>query len=305
MTKSNEPPRKALGRGLSALLPPRTEAASGGTAMAQTKLVDVLPILTIRPNPKQPRVTFHDDSLAELAASIKANGVIQPLVVQQDGDHYLLIAGERRWRAAQIAGLTEVPVVVRDYAPDRILEIALIENIQREDLNPIEVAEALARLVDDHHLTHEQVAERTGKDRASVTNLLRLLRLTQPVQQMVIAGQLALGHARALLAIDEEATQIDTAITVVTEGLSVRATEQLVKKAKKLDTLIANAGQPQDQEKPDIPVDPNVKAAVEELERHLGTRVRLVPKTDERGRLEIEYYSKAELQRLYELFTGN
>ena len=305
MTKSNEPPRKALGRGLSALLPPRTEAASGGTATAQTKLVDVLPILAIRPNPKQPRVTFHDDSLAELAASIKANGVIQPLVVQQDGDHYLLIAGERRWRAAQIAGLTEVPVVVRDYAPDRILEIALIENIQREDLNPIEVAEALARLVDDHHLTHEQVAERTGKDRASVTNLLRLLRLTQPVQQMVIAGQLALGHARALLAIDEEATQIDTAITVVTEGLSVRATEQLVKKAKKLDTLIANAGQPQDQEKPDVPVDPNVKAAVEELERHLGTRVRLVPKTDERGRLEIEYYSKAELQRLYELFTGN
>lgn len=305
MTKSNEPPRKALGRGLSALLPPRTEAASTGTATAQTKLVDVLPILTIRPNPKQPRVTFHDDSLAELAASIKANGVIQPLVVQQDGDHYLLIAGERRWRAAQIAGLTEVPVVVRDYAPDRILEIALIENIQREDLNPIEVAEALARLVDDHHLTHEQVAERTGKDRASVTNLLRLLRLTQPVQQMVIAGQLALGHARALLAIDEEATQIDTAITVVTEGLSVRATEQLVKKAKKLDTLIANAGQPQDQEKPDVPVDPNVKAAVEELERHLGTRVRLVPKTDERGRLEIEYYSKAELQRLYELFTGN
>lgn len=305
MTKSNEPPRKALGRGLSALLPPRTEAASTGTATAQTKLVDVLPILTIRPNPKQPRVTFHDDSLAELAASIKANGVIQPLVVQQDGDHYLLIAGERRWRAAQIAGLTEVPVVVRDYAPDRILEIALIENIQREDLNPIEVAEALARLVDDHHLTHEQVAERTGKDRASVTNLLRLLRLTQPVQQMVIAGQLALGHARALLAIDEEATQIDTAITVVTEGLSVRATEQLVKKAKKLDTLIANAGQPRDQEKPDVPVDPNVKAAVEELERHLGTRVRLVPKTDERGRLEIEYYSKAELQRLYELFTGN
>lgn len=305
MTKSNEPPRKALGRGLSALLPPRPDIASTATAPAIAKVVDVLPVIQIRPNPKQPRVTFHDESLEELAASIKANGVIQPLVVQQDGDHYLLIAGERRWRAAQIAGLTEVPVVVRDYAPDRILEIALIENIQREDLNPIEVAEALARLVDDHHLTHEQVAERTGKDRASVTNLLRLLRLAQPVQQMVIAGQLALGHARALLSLDEEATQIDTAITVVTEGLSVRATEQLVKKAKKLDTLIASVGQTQEQEKPEVPIDPNVKAAVEELERHLGTRVRLVPKTDERGRLEIEYYSKAELQRLYELFTGN
>ncbi len=283
--------RKALGRGLSALLPPRPVAAvhqvpellSAGPQIAS------IPIANIQPNPLQPRSIFDATRLEELANSIQINGIIQPLLVRRQGASYELIAGERRLRAAKIAGLLEVPAIVQDYADDRILEIALIENIQREDLNPMETAQALERLHTEMNLSHEEIASRTGKDRTTITNMIRLLRLPREVQLLVAERRLSMGHARAILGLASPELQTQVAEKAAAQGFSVRQVERLVKKVNEPRVPSEDALQ-----------DPNIKAAVGSLEAALGTRVRIVEKSDQRGRIEIEYYSQEELQRIYE-----
>ena len=297
MHKAPEKQRKALGRGLSALLPTKihTDAervAPAPQAPAGTR-VAFLSILQIEPNPLQPRITFDPGRLQELANSIQINGIIQPLIVRRKDNHFELIAGERRFRAAKLAGLTEVPAVVQDYADDRLLEIALVENIQREDLNPIETAQALERLVREMHLSHEEIATRTGKDRTTITNMIRLLRLPSDVQLLVAERRLSMGHARAILGLPTPELQRQMAEKSAAQGYSVRQVERLVKK-------ISEPREPS--EKP--LQDPNIKAAIAELESTLGTRVRIVEKTDQQGRIEIEYYSQEDLQRVYEMILA-
>ena len=295
----NTPPdkqRKALGRGLSALLPQRQVASTAPSAAepATTGLqVSTIPIAEIQPNPLQPRSVFDASRLEELANSIETHGIIQPLLVRRKGQAYELIAGERRLRAAKLAGLTEVPVIVQDYADERILEIALIENIQREDLNPMETAHALERLHVEMNLSHEEIAARTGKDRTTITNMIRLLRLPREVQLLVAERRLSMGHARAILGLTTPELQTQVAEKAAAQGFSVRQVERLVKKVN------------EPREPSETPLqDPNIKAAITELEAMLGTRVRIVEKSDERGRIEIEYYSQSELQRLYEWITS-
>jgi ParB family chromosome partitioning protein len=232
--------------------------------------------------------------LQELANSIQANGIIQPLIVRSKGDHFELIAGERRLRAAKLAGLSDVPAIVQDYADERMLEIALVENIQREDLNPMETAQALERLAREMHLSHDEIANRTGKDRTTITNMIRLLRLPGNVQLLLAERRLSMGHARAILGLASPDLQTQLAEKASAQGYSVRQVERLVKKINEPREPSGDALE-----------DPNIKAAIKELEGILGTRVRIVQKTDQRGRLEIEYYSQEDLQRLYELLSSN
>lgn len=297
---SNADSRKVLGRGLSTLLPKRSALQP---ALSQPPTIPPaihtgalhIPIDQIEPNPLQPRSVFQPERLSELAQSIRENGIIQPIVVRRSGDKYQLIAGERRWRAARIANLEAVPVVVQDFADDRLMEVTLIENIQREDLNPIEVAHAFERLNREFSLSHEQIAQRTGKDRSTITNLLRLLRLPGDIQILLAEHRLSMGHARALLALPTPELQIQVAQRIASEGMSVRQVERLVQKMT----------EPREAKEPDeVREDPNVKAAVLELERVLGTRVRIVARTEERGRIEIEYYSQEDLSRIYETIVG-
>ncbi len=304
-SKQSGPRRQALGRGLNALLPSKTGAQTaaarppakppaGAPTETAGESIRSLDLALIDPNPDQPRTRFDADAVEELAQSIRADGVIQPILVRPSGDRYLLVAGERRWRAAKLAGLSEIPAIVRDIADDRLLEIALIENIQREDLNPIEVSQALRRLAQELQLSHEELAQRTGKDRTTITNLLRLLRLPIEIQNMVAEGKLAGGHARALLSLEDETQQLRLAERVIAQGLSVRAVEKLVK------TFLDPPPQPQPE-----PVDPNIAAAVESLEEALGARVRLLPRGKSGGRIQIEYSSQEELDRIYSLITGD
>jgi ParB family transcriptional regulator, chromosome partitioning protein len=281
--------RKALGKGLSALLPQRAAPIAVAAPTETAGRVASILIESIHPNPLQPRTVFDAKHLEELANSIETHGIIQPLLVRRKGSDYELIAGERRLRAAKLAGLAEVPAIVQDYADERILELALIENIQREDLNPIETAQALHRLQAEMKLSHEEIAARTGKDRTTITNLIRLLKLPNEVQLLVAERRLSMGHARAILGIVNPDVQLQVAEKAAAQGFSVRQVERLVKKIN------------EPREPSDTPLqDPNIKAAVAELEATLGTRVRIVEKSDERGRIEIEYYSQGELQRIYE-----
>ena len=287
--------RRALGKGLSALLPSRPSAppANGGAAPAPQRLSPAeIPISEIEPNPEQPRTVFQTERLEELAQSIRANGIIQPLIVRRMGEHYELVAGERRWRAAKLAGLQTVPAVVQDFAQERLLEIALIENIQREDLNPIEAAHAFDRLSREMGLSHEEIGRRTGKDRSSIANTVRLLRLPAEVQQFIADSRLPMGQARALLGITDASKQIELAQKAISEGLSTRKVEHLVRH-------ITDRIEPAQSKAKAKPIDPNVQAAVTELERVLGTRVRVVELSDRRGRIEIEYYSQDDLDRIY------
>ncbi len=285
--------RKVLGKGLSALLPkkplpmpqpPPAEHAAPGTRVAS------VPILQIEPNPLQPRITFDPGRLQELANSIETNGIIQPILIRRKGSHFELIAGERRLRAAKLAGLADIPAIIQDYADDRVLEIALIENIQREDLNPIETAQALERLAREMNLSHEEIANRTGKDRTTITNMIRLLRLPSDVQLLVAERRLSMGHARAILGLAKPEHQTQLAEKAAAQGFSVRQVERLVKKIN----------EPRDPSETPLQ-DPNIRAAVADLESALGTRVRIIEKSDQRGRIEIEYYSQEDLQRVYEL----
>lgn len=299
MNKPQEHPRKALGKGLSALLPNKPVPATVPAPVAAEKPTPaggpiLLPIDRIDPNPLQPRTIFQPDRLRELAQSIESNGIIQPLIVRMKGDRYELVAGERRWRAARIAGLPEVPVIIQTTANDHLLEISLIENIQREDLNPMEVAQAFDRLHREHQLSHEEIARRTGKDRTSVTNTLRLLKLPADIQLLLAEHRLSMGHARALLGLADPERQRQLADKAASQGLSVRDVERNV---QKMNT--ERDPKPSKEEKQD----PNVRAAAEELERILGTRVRIIEKSEKKGTIEIEYYTPEDLQRLYAMIV--
>jgi ParB family chromosome partitioning protein len=305
MNSANDKQRKALGKGLSALLPGRSQqtapavasAAAPATATIATK-PGTLPLSLIQPNPMQPRTVFNSDGLQELAESIRANGIIQPLIVRQFGDAYQIVAGERRWRAARLADLKEVPVVIQDVADRSMLELALIENIQREDLNPIETAHAFERLGRELELSQEEIGRRTGKDRTSIANIVRLLKLPKEVQLLLAERRLSMGHARALLGLATAEEQVQLAEKVVALGLSVRQVEAQVQE------LTSDRDKPAHGSRKESAQDPNVRAAAEELERALGTRVRIVELSDQRGRIEIEYYSQADLDRLYQRIVG-
>ena len=278
--------RTGLGRGLGALIP-ETEQQPGGVAQ--------VPVLAITPNPLQPRTVVDPEALAELAASIREHGLIQPLIVTQQGpDRYQLIAGERRWQAARMAGLAQVPVIVKEATPQQALEIALVENIQRADLNPLEEAVAFRQLVDEFDMTQEQVAERVGKSRVSVTNTLRLLRLPAAVKQALLDGTIREGHARALLALPTKEAQVAALKTVLTRGLSVRQTEELTRR------LMAEPEPPKQAE----PVSPEIQALEEDFRETLGTKVKLFRGRKGRGRLVIHFFSEEELQALHDLIVG-
>ena len=305
-------PRKVLGKGLSALLPqrpapttePQNPPASAGAAPALAK--PALPenfeefhniaLDQILPGEEQPRDVFDSDKINELSQSIRVHGVLQPIVVYRDRENrYRIIAGERRWRAARLAGLAEIPALVRTVDPGSLLELSLIENIQREDLNPIEIATAFHRLANHHGLSHEQIAERTGKERSTVTNFLRLLRLGERAQHELKAGNISVGHARALLNLENQQEQARLCDEIINKKLSVREIEALVKRLAEQP-----ATPPPAKEKPEeTKVDPNVRAAIEELEMALGTRVKVVPTGAHAGRIEIQYYSQEDLDRIY------
>jgi ParB family chromosome partitioning protein len=274
--------RPALGRGLSALIP--------DAPTTPERAFDIDTDL-LRPNKFQPRTTMDDGRLEDLTKSIRTNGIIQPIVVRRVGDGYEIIAGERRWRASQRAGLLKVPVVVREIPEDQLLAAALIENLQREDLNPIEEAHAYRRLTDEFHLTQEQIADSVGKDRSSIANYLRLLKLPHEVRESLAAGGLSMGHARALAGIADEAVLLRLARDVIAKQLSVRETEAIIRKAAAPAV-----------EKPEPQKDVHTRAAEDRLRFALGTRVRIVRKGTA-GRIEIDFASEDELQRIYEALT--
>lgn len=278
--------RPALGRGLSALIPDTPPSPQTSTRPLEVD-TDLL-----SPNRFQPRTTMDDGRIEELARSIRSNGIIQPIVVRKRDSGYEIVAGERRWRASQRAGLLKVPIVVRDIPDDRLLAAALIENLQREDLNPMEEAHAYRRLADEFHLTQEQIADAVGKDRSSVANVTRLLRLPLEIRDNVAAGAIAMGHARALLSLPDETTQLRLGREVVSKQLSVRETEVLVKKA------LASPSTRETTQK-----DVHTRAAEDRLRFALGTAVRIVRKR-KGGKIEVDFTSEEELQRLYEQLVG-
>ncbi len=283
--------RPALGKGLSALIPDAPEPARSSPVE--------LDVDRLTPNTYQPRGQFDDARLDDLARSIKSNGVIQPIVVRKVGDQFHIIAGERRWRAAQKAGLTRVPVVVKEVAAggeQSVLEMALIENIQRENLNPIDEALAYRRLADEFQLTQEQIAASVGKDRATVANFIRLLRLPGEVRADVAAGSLSMGHARALLALTNEADQCRIARDIISRNLSVRETESMVRKATEEK---GPAKEGQEAPKADV----HTRAAEDRLRLRFGTRVRIA-RSGTKGRIEIDFGNEDELIRLFEQLTG-
>ncbi len=278
--------RQALGKGIGALL---TSATQEGD-----RKYFLCPIEELQPHHKQPRKSFSDSKLRELTDSIREKGIIQPLVVRRVEDHYQIIAGERRWRAAQKAGLKDVPVVIQDVTEDWALEMALIENIQREDLNPIEEAEAYRNLVEEFDLTQDDVSKRVGKDRSTITNSLRLLRLPAKVREDVVGGGLSMGHARSLLGLEEEDDILEARDQVVRKKLSVRETEALVKKIKSF-------GMPdKPKPKPKKELTPELVDLENRLKQAVGTQVRLQPR-GKGGKIEIAYYSPEDLDRLLEM----
>lgn len=288
--------KTGLGRGLNTLIPSApakdTESEKIIKKDEQIKSEIMVPILKVEPNPDQPRRQFDEDSLQELADSIKQYGILQPLIVKKHENFYEIIAGERRWRAAKLAGLKEVPVLIRDYAENEIVEIALIENIQREDLNPIEEALAYKRLMEEFSLKQDQVASKVSKSRAAITNSLRLLKLDQRVQNLLSEEMITTGHARALLAINDSDQQYEIAMKVFDEKLSVREIEKLVKQMSK---------QKKETPREENKVQEYLFASMEEsLKQALGSKVNIKNKNN-KGRIEIEYYSKEELDRLVDM----
>jgi ParB family transcriptional regulator, chromosome partitioning protein len=309
-------PRNALGRGLSALIrepeqqpalpqalpaqpaPPvsPTQAPAGSAALAAapalspTEALIQLDIDLIDPSPFQPRTRFGEEGLEELARSIRASGIVQPLVVRKVGHRYQLIAGERRWRAAQRAAISRLPAIVRNVRDEMALEMTLVENLQREDLNPIEQARAFERLTAEFHLTQEEVAERTGKDRATIANSVRLLRLEEPILELLEEGRLSAGHGRALLAIADSNQRLELARRIARSGMTVRQVERL---ASRTGRLAPN--------RPPVEIDANTRWAIEELQRKFGTKVTIQPLRGARpGQLAFEYYQSSDLTRLYD-----
>lgn len=299
MVSGDKQPKRALGRGLSALIPQASAGAGAGAVPVSGELpaksgVMRLPIEAIQRDQQQPRKAFDQEKLRELAESIKAQGLIQPVLVRKDGDGYRLIAGERRWRASQLAGLQEIPALVREVSPAEAFELALVENLQRADLNPIEEAEGYQRLVDEFHLTQEQVSQRVGKDRSSVANALRLLSLPESVKTMLADGSLNMGHARALLGLPKVPEMEELASRIAENKLSVRETEKLVRDRKEPKESPASAKKAKGNNH-------NAKALVEELQRLLGTKVRIADRGG-KGTVEIDFFSYEDLDRLITLF---
>ncbi len=292
--------RAGLGKGLDSLIP-KSEVVKPAAKPVQenkeeVKLEQMVKISKIEPNREQPRKHFEEDSLLELADSIKQFGVLQPLLVQKKGDFYEIIAGERRWRAAKLAGIKEVPVIVKDYTKQEIVEISIIENIQRENLNPIEEAFAYKRLLTEFKLKQDEVAERVSKSRTAVTNSMRLLKLNEKVQQMIIDEMISTGHARALLAIDNQEEQLSLAMRVFDEKLSVRDVEKLIKalKAPKKDTPAKKT------------VENSIfyKDIEDKMQTIMGTKVAVNAKGNGKGKVEIEYYSNEELEHIFDLIMS-
>lgn len=290
--------KNGLGKGLDSLITDKVGKPAAAKALKEETGSDetMMNINKVEPNRDQPRKKFDEDSLLELSESIKQFGVLQPLLVQKRDDYYEIIAGERRWRAAKLAGIKEVPVIVKQLTEQEIMEISLIENIQREDLNPIEEALAYKKLLTEFNLKQDEVAERVSKSRTAVTNAMRLLKLNDKVQQMVIDEMLTTGHARALLGIDDEEKQYVVAQKIFDEKLSVRDTEKLVKNLQNEKKVTS-----------DVPkkIDPKLEAIYKDLEEQmkgiLGTKVLINHKDEKRGKLEIEYYSQDELDRIIDL----
>jgi ParB family chromosome partitioning protein len=294
MLNAADKQKRALGRGLSALIPQAAPVAAVPNVVAEAPPrngVLKLSIESIHRDNAQPRRYFDEAKLAELTESIKAQGVLQPVLVRKDGQGYKLIAGERRWRAAQAAGLKEVPALVREVTEAQAFELALVENLQRADLNPIEEAEGYHRLQEEFGLTQEQISQRVGKERSTVANALRLLALPKDVKSLVADGSLSMGHARALLGVPRLPEMQALAAQVASQKLSVRDTEKLVQQRR---THKKDGGRPQKQS-------PQVKALIEELQRRLGTKVRLTEKSPGKGPLEVDFFSYDDLDRLLKL----
>lgn len=295
--------KRGLGMGLDNLIPPKRETTGESEkeiVKEVIKEVDKVDINKIEPNSLQPRKNFNEDSLQELADSIKQHGMIEPLIVQQGKKgFYQIIAGERRWRASKIAGMKEVPVIVKEYSTQEVVEIALIENLQREDLNPIEEAEAYHSLIEEYHLKQDEVAEKVSKSRVAITNALRLLKLDARVREMLIEDKIKSGHARALLSIEDGDLQYDTATKIFDEKFSVRETEKLVKKILNGDNKRVER-RPEEDEQLNI-----VYAGYEEkLKSIIGTKVHINRnKNGKKGKIEIEYYSPDEFERIVELMS--
>ena len=297
---------RGLGRGLDAMISDTSAKAksepvkpkkSSGAAIKEEEpkgTVFTVKMTAIEPNRKQPRKQFDEDALLELAESIKQFGVLQPLLVQKKGDFYEIIAGERRWRASKLAGIKEVPVIIKDFSEQEAVEISLIENIQRENLNPIEEAGAYRRLMEEFHLKQDTIAERVSKSRTAVTNSMRLLKLDERVQQMLIEEMLTTGHARALLAIEHKEAQHAAAVKVFDEKLSVRETEKLVKE-------LLNPQEKQEERPSSDAQDLVYEQLEEKIKGIIGSKVAIKRKSKDKGRIEIEYYSQEELERIVEL----
>ncbi|MDU6266732.1 MAG: ParB/RepB/Spo0J family partition protein [Anaerocolumna aminovalerica] len=293
--------KKGLGKGLDSMIP---EKIDNDTNKDKKKEIDenvsretLININEIEPNRGQPRKSFEEDTLQELADSIKQYGIIQPLILQKKGKYYSIIAGERRWRAARIAGLKKVPAIIKEYTPQESMEIALIENIQRQDLNPIEEAMAYQNLIKEFNLKQDEVAERVSKSRVAITNSMRLLKLDERVQQMITDGMISTGHGRALLSIEDKDIQYQIAMKVFDEKLSVREIEKLVKKIledKPVKEEIAVT-------KEDSFIYHNIE---EKMKKIIGTKVSIKRKAKDKGRIEIEYYSTDELERIIEMFEA-
>ena len=293
---------KGLGRGIGNLIPDETKDEKDVVVKEVVKEVVVkepaevkVRISQVEPNKEQPRKYFDEDALIELSESIKQYGVLQPLLVQKKDNYYEIIAGERRWRAAKLAGVKEIPVVIKDYSDQEVMEIALIENIQREDLNPIEEAQAYQRLIKDYRLKQDEVAEKVSKSRAAITNSLRLLKLDKRVQEMVMEGKLSNGHARTIISIEDGDKQYAIAQKIFDEKLSVREVEKLMREQDK------KGKQPKE-----LPENDFVYRDLEEkLSKSLGTQVTIKNKSNNKGKSEIQYYSQSELERILEFLPKN
>lgn len=292
--------KKGLGKGLDSLIPDNKSVKTSSNVKDDSSELksgeQMMKINMVEPNREQPRKYFEEDSLLELADSIKQYGVLQPLLVRKRKDYYEIIAGERRWRAAKLAGIKEIPVIIKDYSEQEVVEIALIENIQRENLNPIEEAMAFKKLLTEFHLKQDEVAERVSKSRTAVTNSMRLLKLNEKVQQMIIDDMISTGHARALLAIDDLEQQHLLAVKIFDEKLSVRETEKLIKDIKK----------PKEPPKQEKKVENSFiyDDLAEKMKQALGTKVKVLSKGNGKGKIEIEYYSDNELERMFEIIIS-
>ncbi|MCI8627325.1 MAG: ParB/RepB/Spo0J family partition protein [Lachnospiraceae bacterium] len=292
--------KKGLGRGLDSIIPkPEKLPADTGKRKKETETATaeiMVSINEIEPNKDQPRKNFDEDTLAELAESIRQFGVIQPLLLKKRENYYEIVAGERRWRASVMAGLKEVPAIIREYSEQEVMEISLIENLQREDLNPIEEAQAFQRLITEFHLKQDEVAERVSKSRTAIANSMRLLKLDERVQKMVIDDMISSGHARALLSLEEKELQYNTAMRIFDEKLSVRETERLVKK------LLSEREQQKLSEEAAATSPVIYRSLEEQMKTIIGSKVSIHNRSNGKGKIEIEYYSGDDLERIMELF---